>query len=58
MQTPVEGSDAVSDATAALVALGFSPREAADAVEAAVAESPDADLQGLIRGALARLRRG
>ena len=58
MQTPLEGSDAASDATAALVALGFAPREAADAVEAALGESPDADLQGLIRGALARLRRG
>jgi Holliday junction resolvasome RuvABC DNA-binding subunit len=58
MQTPVEGSDAVSDATAALVALGFSPREAADAVEAALCEAPRADLQALIRGALAHLRRG
>ena len=58
VQTPIGGPDAAADATAALVALGFSPREAADAVEAAVGESPDADLQGLIRGALARLRRG
>ncbi len=58
VQTPIGGPDAAADATAALVALGFSPREAADAVEAAVSESPDADLQGLIRGALARLRRG
>jgi Holliday junction DNA helicase RuvA len=58
VQTPIGGSDEAADATAALVALGFTPREAADAVEAAVAESPSADLQGLIRGALARLRRG
>lgn len=58
VQTPIGGPDAAADATAALVALGFSPREAADAVEAAVSESPDADLQGLIRAALARLRRG
>ena len=58
MQTPLEGSDAVSDATAALVALGFSPREAADAVETALSEAPGADLQALIRGALAHLRRG
>ena len=58
VQTPIGGPDAAADATAALVALGFSPREAADAVEAAFSESPDADLQGLIRGALARLRRG
>ncbi|MEN6341499.1 MAG: Holliday junction branch migration protein RuvA [Methanospirillum sp.] len=58
VQTPIAGSDAAADAAAALVALGFTPREAADAVEAAVSESPGADLQGLIRGALARLRRG
>lgn len=58
IQTPIAGSDAAADAAAALVALGFTPREAADAVEAAVSESPGADLQGLIRGALARLRRG
>lgn len=58
VQTPIAGPDAASDATAALVALGFTPREAADAVEAALCESLGADLQGLIRGALARLRRG
>ena len=58
IQVPIGGSDAAADAVAALVALGFTPREATDAVEATVAESPGADLQGLIRGALARLRRG
>jgi Holliday junction DNA helicase RuvA len=58
VQTPIGVADDAADAAAALVALGFTPREAADAVEAAVSESPGADLQGLIRGALARLRRG
>jgi Holliday junction DNA helicase RuvA len=58
VQTPLGGSDAAADATAALIALGFAPREATDAIEAALAESPSADLQGLIRGALSRLRRG
>jgi holliday junction DNA helicase RuvA len=58
IQTPIGGPDAAADATAALSALGFTPREAADAVEAALGDAPDADLQGLIRGALARLRRG
>lgn len=58
VQTPIGGPDAAADATAALGALGFSPREATDAVEAALGDTPDADLQGLIRGALARLRRG
>ncbi len=58
VQTPIGGPDAATDATAALIALGFTPREAGDAVEAVGAEAPEADLQGLIRGALARLRRG
>jgi len=58
VQTPIGGPDAAADAAAALVALGFTPREAQDAVEAVGAEAPDADLQTLIRGALARLRRG
>lgn len=57
IQTPIGVTDTAADATAALVALGFSAREAADAVEAALAETPDANLQGLIRGALAQLRR-
>lgn len=58
VQTPIGVTDAAADAVAALAALGFSPREAADAVEAALGESPSGDLQVLIRGALARLRRG
>ncbi len=58
IQTPIGGPNAASDATAALVALGFAPREAAEAVEAAAGDAPGADLQGLIRGALAQLRRG
>ena len=58
IQAPIGGPDAASDATAALVALGFTPREAAEAVDGAAGDAPDADLQGLIRGALARLRRG
>ena len=55
IQVPIAGPDA--DATAALVALGFGPREAQEAVDSTRAEAPDADLQALIRGALARLRR-
>ncbi|HOT94927.1 MAG TPA: Holliday junction branch migration protein RuvA [Methanoregulaceae archaeon] len=50
--------DAASDAVAALVALGFGTREAQEAVGTARAEAPEGDLQGLIRGALAQLRRG
>ncbi len=56
-QAPIGSPDPVADAASALVALGFSPREAQEAVEAARSEAPDADIQGLIRGALARLRR-
>lgn len=58
VQTPIGVADAAADAASALVALGFTPREAADAVEATLADSPGADLQGLIRGALSHLRRG
>ncbi|NLX48344.1 MAG: Holliday junction branch migration protein RuvA [Methanospirillum sp.] len=57
VQPPISGPDPASDAMAALVALGFSSRAAGDAVEAALVDHPGADLQGLIRGALARLRR-
>ncbi|MGD9936512.1 MAG: Holliday junction branch migration protein RuvA [Methanoregulaceae archaeon] len=57
VQAPIAGPDPGTDATAALVALGFGTREAQEAVETTRAEAPDADLQGLIRGALARLRR-
>jgi Holliday junction DNA helicase RuvA len=57
IQTPIGTPDAVADAIAALVALGFSQREATEAVETVYGQDPDAGLQSLIRGALARLRR-
>ncbi|MGC9434982.1 MAG: Holliday junction branch migration protein RuvA [Methanomicrobiales archaeon] len=44
------------DATAALVSLGFAPREAQEAVDAAGAHVDDSTVQDLIRAALARLR--
>lgn len=44
------------DATAALVSLGFAPREAQEAVDAAGAHRDDPTVQDLIRAALARLR--
>ncbi|KAF1073277.1 Holliday junction branch migration protein RuvA [Methanogenium sp. MK-MG] len=43
------------DAVSALISLGFSPREAQEAVDA-VLSIPDPTVQNLIRGALARLR--
>ena len=48
---PAEAGDAVS----ALISLGFSPREAQEAV-GSVLPIPDPTVQNLIRGALARLR--
>jgi len=49
---PSEASDAVS----ALISLGFSPREAQDAVDAVLPGLPHPDVQSLIRASLARLR--
>jgi Holliday junction DNA helicase RuvA subunit len=43
------------DAVSALISLGFSPREAQEAVDAAL-PIPDPTVQNLIRAALARLR--
>lgn len=57
VQASIGSPDTVADSASALVALGFSLREAQEAVEGARSESPEADVQGLIRGALARLRR-
>jgi Holliday junction DNA helicase RuvA len=44
------------DAVSALISLGFSPREAQDAVGSALTDQKSPSVQTLIRGALARLR--
>jgi Holliday junction DNA helicase RuvA len=49
---PTEASDAAS----ALISLGFSPGEAGEAVDAVLPRHPDANVQNLIRAALAHLR--
>ena len=43
------------DAVSALISLGFSPREAQEAIDASQ-PLPDPTVQNLIRAALARLR--
>ena len=49
---PTEACDAAS----ALISLGFSPQEAGEAVDAVLPGHPDANVQNLIRAALAHLR--
>lgn len=44
------------DAAIALISLGFSPQEAGEAVDAVLPGLPDANVQTLIRAALAHLR--
>ncbi|MFA5398382.1 MAG: Holliday junction branch migration protein RuvA [Methanogenium sp.] len=46
----------VDDAVSVLISLGFSPREAQDAVTAALPDQKSPTVQTLIRAALARLR--
>ena len=45
-----------NDAASALISLGFSPQEAGEAVDAVLPGLPDANVQSLIRAALAHLR--
>ncbi|MEA2035404.1 MAG: Holliday junction branch migration protein RuvA [Euryarchaeota archaeon] len=44
------------DAVSALISLGFSPREAQEAVDSVLSKQENPTLQNLVRGALARLR--
>ncbi|MDN7025431.1 Holliday junction branch migration protein RuvA [Methanoculleus sp. FWC-SCC1] len=44
------------DAVSALISLGFSPREAQEAVDAVLPQQAHPDVQSLIRASLARLR--
>ncbi|KUG21101.1 MAG: Holliday junction branch migration protein RuvA [Methanomicrobiaceae archaeon] len=51
-----EPRQAASDAIGALISLGFTQRDAEDAVRAAVHEASDRDTQAIVRAALAHLR--
>lgn len=57
-RTPSPGEDGRKDAVSALIALGFEPKSAFEAVLAVSAEKGTASAPDLVREALPRLRRG